>query len=67
MVMNLRKAHEAFYEARMQYTSQKQSPGTWDMLLGLDAMATDLERRLSAIESNQQAILQQLQLLQSKR
>jgi len=67
MVMNFRKAVKAFDEARTQYTSQREEPGVWDMLLGLEAMARDLDLRLSSIEANQQKILRALQSLQSKR
>lgn len=67
MAMDFRKAHKAFEEARTQYTSQQKEPGTWDMLLGLDAMAQDLDRRLSNLEQGQQTILQALQQLHAKR
>ena len=60
-MMDFRKASQAFEEARMRYTSQREAPAQWDMLLGLDAMTQDLHRRLTRIEANQQKILQLLQ------
>ena len=59
-MMNFRKAREAFHEARMQYISKAKEPGLWDVALGLDAMAADLEKRLDHIEANQKEILRLL-------
>ena len=59
-MMNLKKAREAFLEARSRYISQAKERGLSDISLGLEAMAHDLESRLDRIEANQRKILQLL-------
>lgn len=63
-MLNFRKALEAFSEIRKMHIRRAENdPKAWDFALGLEAMTTELESRLSHIEANQQRILQLLSRL----
>lgn len=63
-MMNFRKAKEAFSEIRTMHIGRPQAdPKLWDFALGLEALTTELDHRLSQIERNQQMILQALRQL----
>lgn len=67
-MMNFRKAREAFSEIRtMHIGNAKNDPKNWDLSLGLEALVSELDNRLSQIEANQRTILQALEQLQQRK
>lgn len=59
-MMNFRKAKEAFQSMRTQIGHPQSDPKMWGLALGLEALANDLDDRLSRIEQQQRAILQKM-------
>lgn len=60
-MLNFRKAHEAFSEIRTMHIGRAENdPKLWDFALGLDALVSELDQRLSGIEQSQAEILRLL-------
>ena len=59
-MMDLRKAREAFQSLKTQIGHPRNDPKMWDLALGLEDLANDLDDRLSRIEQQQRTILQKL-------
>jgi hypothetical protein len=60
MMLNFHKALEAFRSMKTQIGRPQNDPKMWDLALGLEAMTTELDARLSQIERNQEALSRQI-------
>ena len=60
-MLNFRKAREALSDIRTRHIRDAANdPKMWDMSLGLEAIAVELDMRLSDIERRQEEILRLL-------
>ena len=59
-MLTFRKARQSFEEIRSIVGRAQNDPIAWDMALGLEALTSEMERRLTQIERAQQEILRLL-------